>query len=306
MQEKELRIQKVQKLKNLCLKAQFHELAQNVYELKGPFSKTLTLCTLIHGNEIGGLEVFFSLLEDIQSKKLNIQSNLRLVLGNVDAFYEDKRFLETDMNRSFDLTETKTNEEKRAKELEPYFSSSDILIDIHQTIGATETPFFIFEYEERSYNLARYLNQTLPIVTHNKKRQFKGKTSTAYMISQGRMGITVETGQKGIEDTQISLGLEIARKAIETDFSTPIESFPVSNTFTFHQIIPNPNGSLELTRKMINFEKVTKNEVLARGDGAEVRSEVDGVVLFPKYGAYAKASIELALILKSINSKEGI
>ncbi|WPU63586.1 succinylglutamate desuccinylase/aspartoacylase domain-containing protein [Peredibacter starrii] len=306
MQEKELRQQKVQKLKNLCLKAHFQELAPNVYELKGPYSKTLTICTLIHGNEIGGIEVFFNLLQEIESKKLNIKSNLRLILGNVEAFYEDKRFLETDMNRSFDLAEVKTNEEKRAKELESFLNSSDVLIDIHQTIGATETPFFIFEYEDRSYNLARYLNQSMPIVTHNKKRNFKGKTSTAYMVSKGLMGVTIETGQKGIIDSQIGLGLEISRKAIETDFTKPIEEFPVSNTFTFHQIIQNPNGNLELTRKMINFDKVLKNEVLAKNDHSEVTSDVNGSILFPKYGDYAKKSVELALILRPVESREEI
>ena len=303
MQEKELRIQKVQKFKDLCLEAQFQELAPNVYELKGPFSKTLTLCTLIHGNEIGGLEVFFNVVEDIKNKKLNIKSNLRLILGNVEAYYEDKRFLETDMNRSFGLSEVLTSEEKRAKELEVFLNSTDILVDIHQTIGPCESPFFIFEYEDRSYNLARYLNQSMPIVTHNKKRNFKGKTSTAYMVSKNLMGVTIETGQKGIDDTQIDLGLELSRKAIETDFTKPMDDFPVTNTFTFHQIIQNPNGSLELIRNMINFDKVKKNEVLAKGTGSEVASEVDGVVLFPKYGAYAKKSIELVLILKSVGSK---
>ncbi len=212
------RIEKIKLFKEACIKAGLSELAENVFELKGPFSKTLTISTLIHGNEIGGIEVLLNLLEEIQSKKLIPRQNLRLILGNVEAYYEDKRSLESDMNRSFGLDKPQTREELRAHEIEKYLQDSDVLIDIHQTIGPTNTPFFIFEFEENSYQLARYLHQTLPIVTYTRKRDFKGMTSTGYTISNRGMAVTIETGQKAIEETQISLGLAITRKAIETEW----------------------------------------------------------------------------------------
>lgn len=293
---------RVAAFRELCLRANFTELAPLVFERDRSFQKTLTLCTLIHGNEIGGLEVLIHLLEDLLANKLSLKSNLRLILGNVEAYYAEKRFLETDLNRSFGLDEPETSEELRAREIEEYFRTSDVLIDIHQTIGRSATPFFIFEYEQGSYNLARYLHPTLPIVTHNKERPFKGKTSTAFSIGEGALAITIETGQKGIEPGQIELGLNIVRKAIETDFQKTIPSGPMSNTFSFHQIIHNPDGRLELIRQLENFDTVTKGEVLARNAASEVLSEVDGVVLFAKYGAYAKSSPELALILKAVHS----
>lgn len=299
-----MRREKVDKFNSACIEAGFKEIGNQVYELKGPFAKTLTLCTLIHGNEIGGMEVFLNLLDMIKSKELVPSSNLRLMLGNVEAYYADKRFLESDLNRSFGIQNPETMEEKRASELEPFLKDTDVLIDIHQTIGPTSTPFFIFEFEENSYNFARHLNKDVPVVTYTTKRAHKGKTTTGYVIQNDALAVTIETGQKGIEDTQISLGLEIVCKAIRMSFEQTFPVSPFTNTYTFHQIIHNPDGSLEMTKQLSNFDKVQMGELLARNHQQEVFSEVDGVVLFPKYGDYAKKSVELSLILKPVNSRE--
>lgn len=296
---KDERLERVIQFRQGCAKAKFIELGPNVFELKGPFSKTLTLCTLVHGNEVGGIEILLKLLDEIVRNNLVIKSNIRMILGNVDAYYEDKRFLESDLNRSFKIeSKHQTREELRALELEKFLNDSDVLIDIHQTIGPTTTAFFIFEFEQASYNLARFLNQNLPIVISANKRQFEGVTSTAYVISKKGMALTIETGQKLIEETQISLGLEIARKAIQTDFGKALPSSPIENTYTFSQIINNPDGGFELTRKFQNFDSVTKGELLARNTEKEIFCEFDGKILFPKYGEYARTSMELALILK--------
>lgn len=300
---REERIEKVKQFDTSCESGNFTKLAPHVYELKGPFSKTLTLCTLIHGNEIGGIEIFLNLLKMIHSKKIIPRSNLRFILGNINAYYEDKRYLETDLNRSFNLDNPTTLDELRAREIERFLKDSDVFIDIHQTIGPTNSPFFIFEFDQKSYNLAKFLNPELPVVTNTKKRAFKGMTSTAYTISNGVTGITLETGQKGIEDTQITLGFSIARKAIESDFETAIPKAPLSNTYTFSQIIDNHDGSLELVKQFTNFDIVKKGELLAKNEEKEILSQVDGVILFPKYGAYARASIELALILKNVQTE---
>ncbi len=303
---KEDRTERVIEFQDRCLVAGMKELAPYVYELKGPFSKTLTIATLVHGNEIGGIEVLLQILEEIRSQKLSLKSNLRLILGNVDAYFEDKRYLESDMNRAFGSEDRKSKEELRAHELETYLQDTDVLIDIHQTIGATKTPFFIFEYDEESYHLARYLHPTLPVVTNTKKRDFQGKTSTGYTISKGGMAVTLETGQKIIEDTQISLALEISRIAIETDFGDSLPVSPLSHIYTFSQIIHNPDRSLEMVKQFVNFDPIKKDEVLARNSLREVRSEVDGVILFAKYGDYAKTTSELALILGPVHDKKDL
>ncbi|MES2525570.1 MAG: succinylglutamate desuccinylase/aspartoacylase family protein [Bdellovibrionota bacterium] len=293
------RIEKVKLFREACLKANFQEIGPHVFELKGNFSKTLTLCTLVHGNEIGGIEIFLKLLEGIQNNKLSIKSNIRLMLGNVDAYYEDKRFLESDLNRSFKIESGHTTrEELRALELEKYLHDTDVLIDIHQTIGPTSTAFFIFEFEQTSYNLARVLKKDLPVVISANKRAFKGVTTTSYIIGRKGIAITIETGQKSIDDTQISMGLQISRQAIEMDFTKTIPTSEIENSFVSSQTILNPDGSLELVKKYNNFDSVKMGELLAKNTEKEVHCEFDGKILFPKYGEYARSSAELAQILK--------
>lgn len=300
------REQKVDSFKDACLKAGLKEIGTHVFELKQSSEKTLALCTLVHGNEIGGIETFLFLLNEIETGKLKPKLNLRIILGNIEAYYEDKRFLEKDMNRSFGLDEPISPEELRAKELETFLSTSDFLIDVHQTIGPTYTPFYIFEYDEKSYDFARYLHATLPIVTYTMERRFKGKTSTGFMIDLGKSGITIETGQKGIDKNQISLGYEVLRKAIESDLIIPVSDTVFSKTFTFAHIIDNPHGTIELVKTLQNFESIKKDELLAKGPDSEYFSPVDGVILFPKYGAYARSSPELALILKPVHKKQDL
>jgi succinylglutamate desuccinylase len=294
------RRERVKKFEDCCLENGFRELAPHVFERSGNFPATVTLTTLVHGNEIGGIEVFIKLLEEIRSGKIKLRTNLRLILANVEAYYADKRFIESDMNRSFGIDDPKTKEEIRAKEIEKYLDDSDVLVDIHQTIGATKTPFFIFELDEASYNFARHLHSSLPIVTYAKKRDFKGKTSTGYLIGKNKIAVTIETGQKAVEDIQISLGLEIVRKALHTDFSRPLPSSPFANTFTFSQVISNPDRSLEMVKVYQNFDPVRNGELMAKNKTTEVFAETDGVVLFAKYGDYAKTSVELALVLRPV------
>jgi len=303
---REERTGKLAAFRKACRDAGMIELAPDVYELSGDFPKTLTLSTLVHGNEVGGIEVLLTLLDDISSKKIIPTVCLRLILGNVPAYLEDKRFLESDLNRSFGHPDPKTKEEIRADELKRFLVETDVLIDIHQTTGTTRHPFLIFEFDQQSYNFARFLHQTLPVVTNTKKRDFQGKTSTAYAISNGALAVTIETGQKGVDDTQISLGLELVRKAMKMDFTRPLPESRMSDTYTFFQIISNPDRTLEMVKEFRNFDPVKKDELIAKNHSREVLSEVDGVILFPKYGDYAKASAELALVLKPVKGPEDL
>lgn len=306
MDQKAERAEKLKKFRDLCLSCGFQELAPHVYELKTKGTKTLTFSALIHGNEIGGLEILIDTVKLIQAKKIIPQSHLRLIIGNKSAYFQDVRYVETDMNRSFGLDKHDNEEELRAKELEPFILSSNIFLDFHQTVGPCSTGFFIFEYSDKSYDLARHLHPTLPIVTHNKKRAFKGQTSTAFTKTAGIMGVTIETGQKGHDDAQTALGMQLAIQALKTNFEEALPTAKVSHTFTFHQIVLNPDGEMEMAKRFYNFDAVKKGEVLAKDSKHEVSSETDGVILFPKYGDYARKTPELALVLKPVQARNEI
>ena len=175
----------------------------------------LTIMAVTHGNELAGIAVINRLIEHILDHEEFLTFNLGLVLANTPASFADVRFREKDLNRSFDFKgESEAYEVVRAKELEPMLERSKLLIDIHQTIEASDSGFFIFPFSKGSFELAHALCPSLPIVTHWGAGFSKdGKCTDEYVNEKGGIGLTVELGQKGFDLYQESLGFNIVMKA---------------------------------------------------------------------------------------------
>lgn len=84
------------------------------------------MCT--HGDELAGLQLF---LQHPYGKNSKVE--WKVVIGNPEAITLNKRFIETDLNRSFNAKQAKSYEEQRAEILKKIFPSYDVLYDIHTT-----------------------------------------------------------------------------------------------------------------------------------------------------------------------------
>ncbi len=308
-------------MKNLQDKIKkFHDLSREIglkqidpygYELLRPDNKiSLSISGIIHGNEVGGLEVLIRLLTLIKEKSLAPKINLKFMLGNVEAYLQEKRFVETDLNRSFQLENPRSMEEKRAVELEKLVANSNFHIDIHQTIEPIENPFIIFAFTQKNISFARCVSADLPIITYKNFSSAKvGKSLSATASSYSASAITVELGQKGWEEKQVQLGLSLVQKAIhliENQEIKEMSSASWSNCFTWGQTVLNEDFSLELTKTYKNFDYVKTGELIAQSETHKVYAEVDGPVLFPKYGINQKQSKELVRVLRAIKSESDL
>ena len=270
-----------------------------------PSAKTVSFSAIVHGNEIIGIDIFVSIIQSILNKTFSPKINIRFIIGNIDAYHAGKRFLETDMNRTFAMNEPTLPEEKRAAELLPLIDGSSLFIDFHQTIEPSLTAFMVFAYNENSHRFARALSIDLPIVSYKTGYQAKGLTFSAAAVSKGIPSVTVETGEKGHNETQRLLGEQLALKAIDLlenniDFTkNPIE---FSYMYTWGETIKNPDFSLELVKKFTNFQEIEAGEILAKNDKIEVKSSYQGAVLFPKYGEQRLKSPELIRVLRPVTS----
>ena len=92
-----------------------------------------------HGNETLGLAVR-ELCKNIELAKGSITFNV----CNPKAVMEKKRFIESDLNRSFPGSESGTHEEKIAKEMLSYIPLFDYFFDIHST-GSDNKNSLIYE-----------------------------------------------------------------------------------------------------------------------------------------------------------------
>lgn len=61
----------------------------------------LTIMAITHGNEVAGLAVLAAWLDLLATKCIELECRVALILGNLPAARQDKRFLEGDLNRSF-------------------------------------------------------------------------------------------------------------------------------------------------------------------------------------------------------------
>lgn len=95
----------------------------------------ITLVASTHGDEISGLHVFRYLLEDFHIEQKLKTGTLQLVISNLEAAKQAKRFIDTDCNRVWDFTEKNsvTYEYHRAMEIAENLCQSDALLDIHST-----------------------------------------------------------------------------------------------------------------------------------------------------------------------------
>jgi succinylglutamate desuccinylase len=88
----------------------------------------LTLVACIHGDELFGRDVF-EYLKQHHSEYPYVQ----LILAHEEAITAGKRFIETDLNRSFPGSPTGSLEERLAHELLPHVRSSSYVLDLHTT-----------------------------------------------------------------------------------------------------------------------------------------------------------------------------
>jgi succinylglutamate desuccinylase len=88
-----------------------------------------------HGNEPAGVKAMVAFHRQLQNGKAQLQSGkVSLLLGNPQAFQKDQRYIDCDLNRSFDAPHPTTIEGRRAIDIIQYLDQkSDIsaLLDLH-------------------------------------------------------------------------------------------------------------------------------------------------------------------------------
>lgn len=88
----------------------------------------ITIIACIHGDEPFGLAIV-----DAYKDRLDQFPGLQLVIANEEAIAQNKRFIETDLNRSFPGNINGSKEERLAIELFEVVRSSTYVLDIHNT-----------------------------------------------------------------------------------------------------------------------------------------------------------------------------
>jgi hypothetical protein len=267
----------------------------------GPLSQSgpydLTIGTLIHGNEPGGLYAVRRFLNDLLISNAGISKTVCILVGNLGAAQVGQRFIQRDLNRCFGGKDGTTSEEALARALEPFLERSKFYIDLHQTIGPTKSDFYIFPAEKSGISWAHNLSPGTPIIAHGKEFSKDGMCSDSYVVEHGGIGITYEMGTIGRNTVPVMKTAEILSRAYQMQW-TPLWSVPPTIFSWADTIYSGPEKAL--VPGLVNFSEVKTGELLGLDQGRKFFANDSGFILFPKYGESAKAASELCRIIKKV------
>ncbi len=118
----------------------------------------VTISGGVHGNELLGIY----LVKKLQNESFSIKGlELDFLLANPKAIKECRRYIDYDLNRSFN-TDTLTQDShlyefERAKVIKEHLKNCDFLIDLHTTTANMGITVVLSSREQRSENVAKIL-----------------------------------------------------------------------------------------------------------------------------------------------------
>ena len=162
--------------------------------IKGHGKPIICIIGCIHGNEMIGKYVI-DRLKEVSIKK----GTLILILANLKAITQKKRFIDTDLNRCFPGDKDGNHEEMLAKELYDTMKNCDYVLDVHSTTAHTENFIIITKDTDHIQKSAKYI--PIKKIVKMESSISKGKA----MIDYTDCGISIEFNL----DTSIQKAKEI-------------------------------------------------------------------------------------------------
>ena len=253
----------------------------------------LLLMALNHGDEVAGLDVLNALCSALQDDAAVPTLSIGFLLCNVAAARRGQRFVERDLNRSFDRSDTATLEDRCARAIEPMLALARHSVDLHQTIEPSPTPFFVVGCDEPSLRFAQALAPQNPIVTYwgagFSQAAGQGRTSDQFIQRRGGISVSVELGQKGFCPQQRELGKQLCLRALalvgalQGGAALGPLSDQLSPIYSWREVVPYPDGDVQLRPGLVNFEPVAQGQAMGRVGAQALLAPASGLLLFPKY-----------------------
>jgi len=251
---------------------------EKIIQLTGK-KKGLTSIILagVHGNEKCGVIALKKILPNLKIEK----GRVFVGFGNPRALKTNKRFTEANLNRMFKKNsllskkEKESYEYKRAQFLKKYLRKADALLDLHATTTTNSKPFVICE--KNSKKIVKYLPVRLVVSGFNKVEP--GGTDY-YLNNLGKIGICVECGYN-----QDPKSVKVAQKNILAFLKA--RGHLVNNLqpkkqkhIRMYSLYLTKTNNFTLAKSFVNFEKITKGQLVGLDGTKKVRAKKNSIILF--------------------------
>ncbi|MFA6535912.1 MAG: succinylglutamate desuccinylase/aspartoacylase family protein [Candidatus Paceibacterota bacterium] len=202
-----------------------------------------------HGTESLGQRVIASLKELDLSK-----GRVDFMIANERAVKERKRFIESDLNRSFPGRKDGTYEERLAHQLLPRIKSYDVVIDVHSTESELKSCVIVTKLDAETMKVVK--------ATNAKNVLYMKATEKNALISNARIGIGLEFGKdrstKTFKDTRNAILLILQHfKILDRSGLNPEQKKLFLEVYA---TVPKPRG-FRLTKGVENLKVFKKGEV---------------------------------------------
>lgn len=255
----------------------------------------LVISFAVHGNEWGTLPAAVDLLWGLRSGNIPCNGPISLLLGNLDAIERNVRFVEEDYNRVFVFDGKRDSlERRRAEQVRPILATADFFFDLHQTQTATDSAFWTFPWNSELGHWARVIGAAPRALVRAPGGAFSQgqRCLDEYVRDQGKVGITVELGEKGYDPHQAVVAYQSIVRLIKAydlvcagaaTLSELAESADELEWYETVELIAPQDQDARLRPGLNCFSWVEAGEVLSAPDTSLILASQSGYVLFPKY-----------------------
>lgn len=237
----------------------------------GKAGPTLAIIGGVHGNEPCGIKAIAAVKDEIKPKK----GKIIYIIANKEAIKENKRFIEKDLNRSFDSKSREALEERTAQDIKPYLQAADAMLDIHASRTPDTERFIICE--QHSIAAAKNLAADKILIGID---EFHGGSTDAYMNKQGKVGICIECGWN--EDEKTTKAAKESIKAFCAAYGLIEETKAAAGKklFKAKMIYKNTTESFTPAKPFKDFEKITKGITIGHDGIKQIIAQKDAHILF--------------------------
>ncbi len=243
--------------------------------------KNVLVVGATHGNEKVGVETAIDYIEKFKNSQLILESgSISFLISNPDAFLENKRYIERDMNRSFfeNLDGKFFFEAKRINEIKTFLDENpfDILIDLH---SVSRGDFKILVYNAQDERIEKFLEDIACLDLHFLyKDEHIPNTLMQEAFRRGILSFAIECGNHNSNDAFLvakeqidailikfnminEYNLNFQKKVFSFKKYETIDKIKVGNNFNF--LIENLETETFLKKDMIlSFDDDNGHQVI--------------------------------------------
>lgn len=245
---------------------------------------TLIFFCCIHGNEKAGYEALKTVTHFIEKHKNSAKANFYAIFGNKEAYIQNQRFINKDLNRIW----TKSHLFESSRKVSYVSEYNDLIeiynilhkvlkdkkgpiycIDLHTTSGPTR-PFIVMNDSIKNRDFVKHLGY--PVI-FNIESFIEG--ALLNMLSDlGHVSFGFEAGEHTSTDSvkefklfcyRVISNLELID--LQSFISEGIESYLKSKPAKYYEIVfrqnLEPQDSFEMIGNFLNFHKLKKGERIA-------------------------------------------